>query len=141
MITSFIIEQTLIIMLLSFSFICLFLIYQINKLKKDYKKIKSKNILFEKYFNDLEEKKFTNKENIHQENFIKFLSESRDWAYEYIEDVQNGLESFVNAVDLDIKHFDTYGDTLSMVRPDYLAMKNISTAYKKLQQFLPEKTK
>jgi hypothetical protein len=68
------------------------------------------------------------------------LSESRDWAYEYIEEVQNGLESFINAVDSDIKHFDTYGDTLSMVRPDYLAMKNISTSYKKLQQFLPEKT-
>ena len=137
MITSFIIEQILIIILLPFSFICLFLIYQINKLKKDYKKIKSKNILFEKYFNDLEENKFTNKENIHQENFIKFLSESRDWAYEYIETVQKGLNSFVDSVDSEINHFDNYGDTLSMVRPDYQAMSKISKSYKELKKLLP----
>jgi hypothetical protein len=133
-------EIILAITIFLFSFFCLFLMYRINVIRKEYTKIQNKNILFEKYFNSIEENKLNSEENIHKENFIKFLSESRDWAYEYIEDVQNGLESFINAVDSDIKHFDTYGDTLSMVRPDYLAMKNISTAYKKLQQFLPEKT-
>ena len=128
------------ILMFLFVFVYFLLVYKIISLKKEYIKIKNKNILFEKYFNTIQENKLMDEENIHKENLIKFLSESRDWAYEYIEEVQNGLESFINAVDSDIKHFDTYGDTLSMVRPDYLAMKNISTSYKKLQQFLPEKT-
>ena len=128
------------ILMFLFVFVYFLLVYKIISLKKEYIKIKNKNILFEKYFNTIQENKLMDEENIHKENLIKFLSESRDWAYEYIEEGQNGLESFINAVDSDIKHFDTYGDTLSMVRPDYLAMKNISTSYKKLQQFLPEKT-
>ena len=56
---------------------------------------------------------------VHKENFIKFLSDSRDWAYEYIETVQSGLNKFVSDVDADISHFDEYGDALSMSRPDY----------------------
>jgi hypothetical protein len=121
-----------------FSFFCLFLVYKINVIKKNYTRIKNENILFEKYFKTIQEDKLKNEENIHKENFIKFLSESRDWAYEYIEIVQKGLNSFVNSVDSDINHFDTYGDTLSMMRPDYQAMKNISHAYKELKQLLPE---
>jgi hypothetical protein len=133
-------EIILAVTIFLFSFFSLFLMYRINVIRKEYIKIQNKNILFEKYFNSIEENKLNSEQNIHKENFIKFLSESRDWAYEYIEDVQNGLEGFVNAVDSDIKHFDAYGDTLSMVRPDYQAMKNISNAYKELKQFLPEKT-
>jgi hypothetical protein len=126
------------VLMLLFLFVCFILVYKIISLKKDYIKIKNKNILFEKYFNSIEENKFKNEENIHQENFIKFLSESRDWAYEYIEDVQNSLENFINSVDSDINHFDIYGDTISMARPDYNAMKNISCEYKKLKKLLPK---
>ena len=62
--------------------------YKINIITKEYIKIRDKNILFEKYFNSIEENNIKSEENIHKENFIKFLSESRDWAYEYIENVQ-----------------------------------------------------
>ena len=79
--------------------------------------------------------------NVHKESFIKFLSDSRDWAYEYIEQVQSGLNKFVSDVDADISHFDEYGDTLSMQRPDYTAMKNISTSYKELKKLLPTEEK
>lgn len=78
---------------------------------------------------------------VHKENFIKFLSDSRDWAYEYIQDVQSGLNKFVDSIDADIAYFDEYGDTLSMARPDYAAMKNISTAYKELKKLLPTEEK
>jgi hypothetical protein len=128
------------ILMFLFVFVYFLLVYKIISLKKEYTKIKNKNILFEKYFNTIQENKLMDEENVHKENFIKFLSESRDWAYEYIEEVQKGLNSFVESVDSDINYFDTYGDTLSMVRPDYNAMKNISHSYKKLKQFLPEKT-
>jgi hypothetical protein len=78
---------------------------------------------------------------VHKENFIKFLSDSRDWAYEYIETVQSGLNKFVSDVDADISHFDEYGDVLSMSRPDYNAMKNISNSYKELKKLLPVEEK
>jgi hypothetical protein len=78
---------------------------------------------------------------VHKENFIKFLSDSRDWAYEYIEDVQSGLNKFVSSVDADIAYFDEYGDVLSVERPDYAAMKNISAAYKELKKLLPVEEK
>jgi hypothetical protein len=122
-------------------FVCFLLAYKIISLKKDYINIKNKNILFEKYFQSIQEDKLKNEENIHQENFIKFLSESRDWAYEYIETVQKGLNSFVDSVDSEINHFDNYGDTLSMVRPDYQAMKKISKSYKELKKLLPTEEK
>ena len=121
-----------------FSFLCLFLMYKINIITKEYVKIRNKNILFEKYFNSIEENKFHNEESIHKENFIKFLSESRDWAYEYIENVQSGLNKFVCDIDPLIEYFDEYGDVLSVERPDYSAMKQISKSYKELKQLLPK---
>jgi hypothetical protein len=77
---------------------------------------------------------------VHQENFIKFLSESRDWAYGYIEEVQNGLKEFVNIVDPDLNHFDKFGEVGSAY-PHYDSMLKINNAYKKLKQLLPAEIK
>lgn len=79
-----------------------------------------------------------NEEEIHKENFIKFLSDSRDWAFNYIEEVQKGLEDFVNDVDAHISYFDEYGIVLSTEQPHYMAMKQISKSYKELKKLLPE---
>ena len=84
-----------------------------------------------------EKKKDSTDNDIHKENFIKFLSDSRDWAYEYIEQVQSGLIKFVSDVDAEIAHFDEYGEVLSMSRPHYNSMNNISIAYKELKKLLP----
>lgn len=77
---------------------------------------------------------------VHNENFIKFLSDSRDWAFQYIEDVQSGLAEFVDSIEKDIEYFDNFGDVLSTNRPDYWALKRVSEAYKKLKKLLPEDT-
>jgi hypothetical protein len=76
-------------------------------------------------------------ESVHKENFLKFISDSRDWAFNYIEDVQKELTSFVSDVDPLIEYFDTYGDVISVERPDYAAMKQISKSYKELKKLLP----
>jgi hypothetical protein len=78
---------------------------------------------------------------IHKENFIKFLSDSRDWAFEYIESAQSGIQDFCNEVGPLIEYFDKYGDTLSNTRPDYDSMKKISKAYKELVKLLPDSEK
>ncbi len=78
---------------------------------------------------------------IHKENFIKFLSDSRDWAYQYIKDVQDGLEKFVNEVEPEIAYFDEYG-LVGDAYPHYHSMKKISLEYKELKKLLPsEETK
>jgi len=74
--------------------------------------------------------------NVHQENFIKFLSDSRDWAYSYIEDVQDGLTAFVNAVEPEINYFDEYG-LVGEAYPHYHSMQKISKEYKELKKLLP----
>jgi len=110
------------------------------KLKKDISKLFIENTLLQEYV-DLKKSTKTKEdsdESIHKENFIKFLSDSRDWAFSYIESVQKGLTKFVSDVDADVSHFDEYGDALSMSRPDYPSMKNISKAYKELKTLLPE---
>ena len=72
-----------------------------------------------------------------KEDFIKFISDSREWAFEYIENVQKELNKFVDAVDKDIKHFDEFGIVAS-ASPHYETLKNISEAYNKLQILLPD---
>jgi hypothetical protein len=74
----------------------------------------------------------------HQESFIKFLSDSRDSAFEYIEEVQNGLSKFVGDVDADISYFKEYGDLMAM-EPNYNSLKNISKSYDDLIKLLPRK--
>jgi alpha-L-fucosidase len=76
-------------------------------------------------------------QDIHKENFIKFLSDSRDWAFEYIEDVQKQLETFVRDIEPEIMYFDEYG-VVGDAYPHYHSMKKISAAYKDLKKLLPE---
>ena len=118
----------------------LLVLRQSVKLKKDIARLFIENTLLQEYA-DLTKSvktKENSDESIHKENFIKFLSDSRDWAFSYIESVQKGLTKFVNDVDADVSHFDKYGDAVSMSRPDYPFMKNISKAYKELKTLLPE---
>lgn len=76
-------------------------------------------------------------QDVHKENFIKFLSDSRDWAFEYIEDVQKQLENFIRDIEPEIMYFDEYG-VVGDAYPHYHSMKKISAAYKDLKKLLPE---
>lgn len=71
------------------------------------------------------------------EGFLRFVSESRDWAFEYIEEVQSGLKSFVTEVGPLIDYFDNYGDAGPM-GPNTDALKKISTEFKTLKELLPK---
>jgi ABC-type bacteriocin/lantibiotic exporter with double-glycine peptidase domain len=86
-------------------------------------------------FNDTKQDEKDN--DVHKENFIKFLSDSRDWAYAYIEDVQTGLQKFVSEIEPEIAYFDEYG-LVGDAYPHYHSMKKISQEYKELKKLLPE---
>jgi hypothetical protein len=53
---------------------------------------------------------------IHKENFIKFLSDSRDWAFEYIERSQQTIKEVSD--ELRIKGLDNYSDKLLSLLPE-----------------------
>ena len=71
------------------------------------------------------------------EAFLKFISDSRDWAYQYIDDVQASLNKFITDVEPEIAYFDEYG-VAGSAYPHYHSMKKISGAYKELKRLLPE---
>jgi hypothetical protein len=71
------------------------------------------------------------------EDFLKFVSDSRDWAYQYIEEVQEVLNKFITDIEPEIDYFDEYG-VASSAYPHYHSMKKISRAYKELKNLLPE---
>jgi hypothetical protein len=79
---------------------------------------------------------FKNDIDIHKENFIKFLSDSRDWAFDYIEDVQKALDKFVVDVEPEMEYFKKYGE-LSSAYPLYPGMKKIVEAYDELIKLMP----
>jgi len=73
------------------------------------------------------------------EDFLKFVSDSRDWAYQYIEDVQAGLKEFVNEVGPQVEYYENYGRAVDgMLAPHDFALKKISSEFKKLKNLLPE---
>lgn len=71
------------------------------------------------------------------EGFLNFVTQSRDWAFEYIEEVQNELKTFIDEVKPEIDYFDEYG-VIGSAYPHYYSMKKISQAYKKIESLLPE---
>jgi hypothetical protein len=71
------------------------------------------------------------------EGFLKFVSQSRDWAFQYIEEVQLGLKNFVDEVEPSLMYFDAYGNA-GPLGPNYDALQKISAEFIKLKQLLPK---
>lgn len=71
------------------------------------------------------------------EAFLKFVSDSRDWAYQYIDEAQEGINKFITDIEPEISYFDEYG-VAGSAYPHYHSMKKISGAYKELKKLLPE---
>ena len=62
---------------------------------------------------------------VESDGFIKFISDSRDWAFKYIEDVQKAFNDFDNKVS-------------PILKLDDVTFKEISLAYEELKKVLPE---
>lgn len=93
------------------------------------------------YDNYTKAKNLSESIDVDTQNFIKFLSDSREWAFTYIENVQVGLKKFIDEVQPQIDYYDKYGSVVEgMVAPHDFALKKISTEIKELKKFLPEET-
>jgi hypothetical protein len=76
------------------------------------------------------------KPGLQNDDFLSFVSKSRDMAFEYIESVQSGIDKFINDIEPEISYFDEYG-IVGSAFPHYHSMKKISAAYKELKSLLP----
>jgi len=91
------------------------------------------------YDNYVQAKNSAEGADIHTQNFIKFLSDSRDWAFQYIEDVQVGIKKFMNEVQPQLDYYNKYGVVIEgMAPPHDFALKKISKEVDELKKFLPE---
>ena len=67
------------------------------------------------------------------EGFLKFVTQSRDWAFEYIESVQSALTDFVETVGPTMEYYDKFGRI-----NETPSMNTVFEAYIKLIKILPE---
>jgi hypothetical protein len=91
-----------------------------------------KNILAEKLFES--SAKNIIKKDESSEAFLKFVSDSRDWAYSYIESVQEEINSFITLVGPDIEYLDSY-------KPPIISEEvtdRLIVGYKKIKDLLPK---
>ena len=83
------------------------------------------------------QKELSSKELSETDGFIKFISQSRDWAFEYIEEVQKALVEFDEVVVPQLEWATTYG-RLAGNTVHTNTINTISEAYEKLKTVLPK---
>ena len=96
-----------------------------------------KNMLLEKISDLLFEK--DNKAIEQSDGFLKFVSESRDAAFQYIETVQSALKDFQKVIGKELNYFNTYGRAVDS--PHTAILDNIIVAYEELKKVMPEEDK
>ena len=70
------------------------------------------------------------------DGFLKFVSDSREWAFNYIEEVQDKLAKFNNDLDSILDYYSVYGPDTIGLHVDLA--KDISKAYADLKAALPK---
>jgi hypothetical protein len=88
----------------------------------------------ERLYQEIENKKLEQ-----TDGFLKFVSESRNWAFGYIEEVQKALTEFDEVVDPALGWAMKFG-VLNGETANVKILREISEAYNKLKSVLPENT-
>lgn len=92
----------------------------------------SKNIIIDRAKKELENEKKVED----SEGFLKFISDSRDWAFSYIEQVQASLEKFDKNAGAQIRYFNQFS-SLSEGQPLHDILIEISKEYEDLKKLMP----
>ena len=120
----------------SFALAYLFSLIKINKINKSFTKLIISHKSLQQFI-DSNNIEFKNEDDIHKENFIKFLSDSRDWSFSYIEDVQTKINKMIIDLKPDVEYFEKF-ESLYDGHPSYEILKNFVKSYKELQDLLPK---
>jgi len=120
----------------SFAIAYLTTLLRINKINKSFTKLLISHKSLQDFI-DSNNVEFKNESDIHKENFIKFLSDSRDWAYEYIEDVQNSIDGIIKKTEDTVKYHKDFGSL--EIEPYATQITILADAIEELKTLLPEK--
>ena len=71
------------------------------------------------------------------DDFVKFLSDSREWAFTYIEDAQEKISEFDKQIQEVAEWNKTYGSVVGET-PHRSKIEEINLAYDKIRSLLPE---
>ena len=85
------------------------------------------------------QEKLSNREEIANESYLKFLTTSRNEAFTYIVDVQEKLGIFKEKIEAQLNYFNTYGRTVPS--PHTIMLEKIDSAYEELKTILPQENK
>jgi hypothetical protein len=119
-----------------FAFAYLITLLKINKINKSFTKLLISHKSLQDFI-DTNNIEFKNENDIHKENFIKFLSDSRDWSFSYIEDVQTKINKMISELKPDVEYFEKF-ESLYDGHPSYEILNNFVKSYKELQDLLPK---
>ncbi len=75
-----------------------------------------KNKALEELTSQIKNSMGMSEDTVHKENFIKFLSDSRDWAFDYIETSQKTIEEV--SKELKSMGLDQYSEKLTKLLPE-----------------------
>lgn len=84
-------------------------------------------------------KRVSNLDDAANESYVKFITESRDWAFNYIESVQKSIQEFADTVEPQLNYFNTYGRAVPSHND--IALDVITKAFEGLKAVLPEDNK
>jgi hypothetical protein len=76
-------------------------------------------------------------ESVHKENFLKFISESRDWAFDYIENVQNVIKNILEQTESTIEYHNNFKSM--EIEPYSTQIEILTKAIEELKILLPNK--
>jgi hypothetical protein len=97
----------------------------------------SNQILSEKLKQELEAKQ--DKQIEQTEGFIKFISDSRDWAFEYIENTQETIKQIIDKTEHTIDYHKNFGSMA--IEPYSSQITTLVDALEELKTLLPEEVK
>lgn len=131
----------LVFIVLTFCFTISFFIMlkKYNRLSKTSSKLFIDNVVMQEYIDLVKSKESldVSDELVDKENFIKFLSDSRDWAFTYIEDAQEKISEFDKQIQEIAEWNRTYGSVVGDT-PHSSKIEEINLAYDKIRSLLPE---
>ena len=110
-------------------------LYRITKINQAFTKLLLSHESLQEFIakNNVE---FKNDSDIHKENFIKFLSDSRDWAYQYIEDVQKSIDNIVEKTADTVRYHKDFGSLA--IEPYATQITILVDAVEELKTLLPK---
>lgn len=88
--------------------------------------------------NDSIKKNLSSSEDVEKDHLIRFLSETRESSFMFIEDFQKEIKNFKKDLSKHVEYFDNYGMLSENTDIHYSMSKKFVEYYKKLIKFLPE---